>query len=102
AVAIVAIALLGAVRAPAQQVASPVIPGQKVGGSSNIKLVSHLPIRGFLQVGDIDIEQELSRPFVYISRLRLITNEAGFTVLSLKDPAKPTIVYDWRVENSAL
>ncbi len=96
------VAVLGAIPALSQQVASPVIPGQKVGGSANIRVVSHLPIRGFVQVSDVEIEQEVSRPYVYIGRMRLLTNEAGFTLVSIKDPAKPTVLYNWRIENSEL
>ena len=79
-----------------------VIPGQKVGGSPNIRVVSHLPIRGFVQVADVEIEQEPARPFVYVSRMRLLTNEAGFTLVSIKDPAKPRVLYNWQIENSEL
>jgi hypothetical protein len=88
--------------AAAPPAVAQVIPGQKVGGTPNIHVVAHVPIRGFLQVGDIDVEQEMSRPFVYISRLRLITNEAGFTIVNIKDPSKAEVLYNWRIENSEL
>jgi len=34
---------------------------EKVGGSSNVHLVAHVPLGGFGGVADADIEQELSR-----------------------------------------
>src|SRR5581483_6545043 len=58
--------------------------------------------RGFMQTVDIEIEQELSRPFVYLSRSRLLTNEAGFAVADIKDPARAKIIYTWQIENAAL
>src|SRR5437762_8189858 len=82
--------------------AQAVMPGVKVGGSPNVHVVSHVPIRGFVQVGDVEVEQELSRPYVYISRLRLLTNEAGFTVVSIKDAAKAAVIYNWQIENAEL
>ena len=78
------------------------VPGVKTGGSPNIHKVAHLPIRGFMQTVDIEIEQELSRPYVYLSRSRLLTNEAGFTVVSIKDPARASVIYTWQIENSEL
>ncbi len=74
----------------------------KVGGSPNVQVLSHVPIRGFMQVGDIELEQEISRPYAYLSRLRLLTDEAGFTVIGLKDPRDPEMLYSWRIEDAEL
>ncbi len=43
-------------------------PGDGLGpgaqGTSNIHVLSHVPLGGFLHVADVEIEQEESRPFV--------------------------------------
>src|SRR4051812_27369692 len=44
----------------------PVVPGQQ--RSTNMKLMSHVPLGAALSVADIEIEQELSRPYAYIAR----------------------------------
>ena len=41
-------------------------PGER--GSRNMKVLSHIPLGGFLHVSDIELEQELSRPYVYIDK----------------------------------
>ena len=97
------LAVLVAVQVPAHQaLAQSPLPGTKVGGTPNVKVVSHIPIRGFMQTVDIEIEQEMSRPFVYLSRSRLLTNEAGFTVVSIEDPENAEMIYSWRLENAEL
>ncbi len=97
------LAVLAAVQVPAHQaLAQSPLPGTKVGGTPNVKVVSHIPIRGFMQTVDIEIEQEMSRPFVYLSRSRLLTNEAGFTVVSIEDPENAEMIYSWRLENAEL
>ena len=56
------------------------LPGQE--GSPNVRLVSHIPLGGYLHVSDIDIEQELSRPYAYVSRG--IYEPTGFTIMAGK------------------
>jgi hypothetical protein len=79
------------------------IPGVRHGGSRNIKVMSHIPMAapGIISgsVGDIDIEQELSRPYAYVAR-RL--KPSGFDIVSLKNPEKATVMYSWRIENPDL
>ena len=75
-------------------------PGKQ--GSSNIHVVSHVPLGRLFTVGDIEMEQELSRPYVYVSRLSALPHEIGFNVISLKDPNHATVIYDWRIENREL
>jgi hypothetical protein len=45
------------------------------------------------------MEQELSRPFVYVCHRFAPT---GFWIISIKDPSKPQIIYDWKIENAEL
>ena len=66
---------------------------KKTGGSQNVRLLGHLPFDGLLSTAGVDMEQELSRPYVYVSG---ITDEPGFWVVSVADPAKPKVLYHWR------
>ncbi len=45
-------------------------PGEQ--GSTNLHVVSHVPLGGEFRVTDIEIEQELSRPFAYVSRFNAL------------------------------
>ena len=40
-------------------------PGQA--SSANVKLVAHVPVAGWISVSDVEIEQELSRPYAYVA-----------------------------------
>jgi len=83
----------------AQQYNPDPAPGEQ--GSRNIRVVSHLPLTssGPFTTSDIEVEQELSRPYVYVDRIKV---PAGFDIISIKDPAKPTVIYSWRIENPEL
>src|SRR5262245_55737891 len=73
------------------------VPGNQ--GSRNVHIVSHLPMgRGF-STSDIEVEQELARPYAYVSRM---LHPTGFDIVSLKDPAKPSVLFAWRIENGEL
>jgi hypothetical protein len=67
-------------------------------GSSNVKVMSHIPLGGPFKANSIDVEQELSRPYVYVSRRK----DAGFHAISVKDPSKARILYSWQIENQPL
>ncbi len=54
---------------------------------------------GFARTTDIEIEQELSRPYVYAS---LKWKPSGFDVISVKDPGKAQIIYRWRIEDPSI
>jgi hypothetical protein len=80
-------------------------PGEQ--GSRNIHIVGHLPLNvsGPFNTSDIELEQELSRPYVYVDH----ANEAGlnnptigFDIISIKDPSRPKVIYTWHMENEAL
>jgi hypothetical protein len=81
------------------QTFTDVIPGQKVGGSRNIKVLGHLPLDSAYKTADITIEQELSRPYVYVAH-RLIPS--GIEIISIKDPAKPVLLWTSFVKNAEL
>ena len=78
-------------------------PGDGLGpgaqGTSNIHVLSHVPLGGFLHVADVELEQEESRPFVYVSRR---FDPTGFDIISVEDPDNAEVIYRWRIENSSL
>ena len=74
-------------------------PAPGFNSSRNMKVLSHIPLAGHLEVADIDIEQELSRPYVYVP---IRVKDAGFFIISIKDPAKANVIYRWTIENPAL
>ncbi|MBI4421399.1 MAG: hypothetical protein HY560_11295 [Gemmatimonadetes bacterium] len=78
-------------------------PGQH--HSPNVRLLSHVPLAAPELVADIEIEQELSRPYAYLSRERVAPSgrrEDGFQIVSVKDPARAFLLYTWFIENAAL
>jgi hypothetical protein len=78
---------------------SPVIPGVRVGGSSNVHPIGHLQLDSAHKTADITIEQELSRPYAYIAH-RLVPS--GIEIISIKNPSKPVLLWKWFVENAEL
>src|SRR5262245_15454669 len=83
----------------AAQFPSSVIPGYKVGGSSNIHVVGHLGLDSAYKTSDITIEQELSRPYVYVGH-RLVPS--GVQIISIKDPSKPVLLWKRLVPSAEL
>src|SRR5260370_40852278 len=68
------------------------VPGGRA--SANVHVLSHIARGSGYRTGDIEIEQELSRPYAYVaSRL----DQPGFDILSLKDPAKAFGLYPRRI-----
>ena len=63
--------------------------------SSNVSLVSHLQLAS---ATSLDIEEDLSRPYVYISRGR----NGAWDVVSIADVKKPKVIYSWQIENAEL
>jgi hypothetical protein len=72
-------------------------------GSDNITVVAHLPLGPRLNVADIDVEQDLSRPYAYVGRMVYGTEgERGMDIIDLHDPAHAKVIYRWRIENQDL
>jgi hypothetical protein len=67
-------------------------PGKQ--SSPNVHVTAHIPMSG---VSDIEIEQEMSRPYAYISR-----RPAGHDIINLRDPNHASVMYSWRIENPDL
>jgi hypothetical protein len=72
-------------------------PGRQ--GSSNVRVMAHLPLGGNFSTTDIEIEQDLSRPYAYVTRRY---QHSGFDVINIKDPARAYVMYSWRMEKPEL
>ncbi|MCH7564395.1 MAG: hypothetical protein IH968_11285 [Gemmatimonadetes bacterium] len=72
-------------------------------GSDNMKVLGHVPLGHRLSVADLDMEQELSRPYVYVARMRYgPEGPRGMDIVSIEDPARPEVIYRWRIEDQDL
>ena len=72
-------------------------------GSDNIEVIGHIPLGPPLSVADMDIEQELDRPYAYVARM--VYGEAGpkgLDIVSLADPEHLEVIYRWRIEDQDL
>ena len=67
-------------------------------GSSNVTILSHIPLGGPFSGGDVEIEQELARPFAYMSRM----TDKGTDMIDLREPTRAKVIYTWRVEDAEL
>ncbi len=67
--------------------------------SDNIEVLSHIPLGGKFTVVDLEMEQELDRPYVYIART---FDQAGFDVIDIGDPENARVIYSWRIEDPEL
>jgi hypothetical protein len=72
-------------------------------GSDNISVIAHVPLGPPLSVADIDVEQELSRPFAYVSRMVYgYDGDKGLDIIDLTDERNAKVVYRWRIEDQDL
>mgnify|MGYP000739828567 CR=1 FL=1 len=72
-------------------------------GTDNITVEGHIPLGGPLSVMDMEIEQEMHRPYAYVGRGHLGDFVAkGMDIIDLSDPSSPTVIKRWRIENEAL
>ena len=91
-----AVLLLAAPAAQAQWTASKP-------GSDNMEILGHIPLGPRLSVADLDMEQELDRPYAYVARMVYgDTGPKGLDIISIADPEHPEILYEWRIENQDL
>ena len=88
-------ALLTPLNARAQNGGSAVPPR----GTEDLTVLAHVPLGGGFTATDIELEQELSRPYAYVSRA---LGEYGFDAIDLTDPGNPVVIYRWRIENPDL
>jgi len=66
--------------------------------SGNIEVVAHLPLGERYSVADIEIEQDLHRPYVYVSRMLV----HGFDIIEVDEGEGARVLYEWRIENADL
>jgi hypothetical protein len=86
--------VLAAAPAAAQSHVRP--PGEE--GTSNVKVLSHVPLGQPLSVSDIELEQDLARPFAYVGRMFV----HGFDIIDLRAPESAKVLHRWRIENAEL
>jgi len=75
----------------------PPPPGER--GSPNIHVLSHIPLGQAQSVSDIEIEQDMDRPYAYGARRN---GAIGFDVIDLSDPDHARLLHRWRIENADL
>jgi hypothetical protein len=72
-------------------------------GSDNMQVLGHLPLGARLSVADMDIEQEMDRPYAYVARMVYgFDGPRGTDIISIADPENPVLLYEWRIENQDL
>jgi hypothetical protein len=71
-------------------------PGEE--GSDNFHVLSHVPLGQPLSVSDLELEQDLDRPFAYVGRMFV----HGFDIIDLSDPSNAKVLHRWRIENAEL
>ena len=72
-------------------------------GSENITVLGHRPLGGRMTVTDMELEQELSRPYAYVGRASILEEgPKGMDIIDISDPASPRVLLRWRLENQDL
>ena len=72
-------------------------------GSDNMEVLGHLPLGPRLSVADMDVEQELHRPYAYVSRMVYgFEGPKGVDIISIENPESPELLYEWRIEDQDL
>jgi hypothetical protein len=72
-------------------------------GSDNIEVLGHQPLGPQLSVADMELEQELDRPYAYVARMQYgDVGPKGTDIVSLADPNNPEVIYRWRIEDQDL
>lgn len=72
-------------------------------GSNNLTVQGHIPLGSPLNTMDMEVEQELSRPFAYVARGTVGEGSArGTDIIDISNPANPKVLLRWRMENPDL
>ena len=68
-------------------------------GSDNLTVEGHQPLGARMSVTDLEIEQELSRPYAYVGRASILKEgPKGMDIIDFSDPANPKVLLRWRLE----
>jgi len=70
----------------------------------NLHVLAHVPVArgittGYQDILDIDVDQDLARPYVYIAHY---VDYDGFDIIDIRDPRRPRLIYQWQIENMDL
>jgi hypothetical protein len=87
--------LAGGVRAQTSPVGT-ILPTVKMGGSPNVRVLSHLPLGGFFRVADVALEQDGGRPFAYAAQS---LDRTGFTAIDVSDPEHARVLMRWSIDH---
>lgn len=72
-------------------------------GSDNITVEGHLPLGARMTVTDLELEQELERPYAYVGRASILEEgPKGMDIIDLSDPSNPELILAWRLEDQDL
>jgi hypothetical protein len=72
-------------------------------GSDNMSVEGHIPLGAPLNTMDMEVEQELSRPYAYVARGTVGSGSVrGTDIISIADPSNPKVLLRWRMENPDL
>lgn len=72
-----------------------ILPGVKMGGSANVRVLGHLPLGGLFRVTDVALEQENGRPFAYAAQS---LERTGFTAFDISDPEHARVLLRWTID----
>jgi hypothetical protein len=98
---LLAVTVISIATAPVDAQQMPWTPLQR--GSDNIEVLGHLPLGPRLSVADMDVEQEMHRPYAYVARMVYGDDgPKGTDIISIADPERPELLYRWRIENQDL
>ena len=101
-----ALALVGAALLPAGSALAQENAEKR--GSDNITVVAHLPLGEFRTISDVEVEQDLSRPYAYVGRQLASGRPAetrvarGMDVIDISHPERPKVIHRWRIEDPDL
>ena len=73
-------------------------------GSENVTVLGHVPLGGKMTVTDMELEQELHRPYAYVGRASILEEgpEGHGHHRHISNPAMPHVLLRWRLEDQDL
>lgn len=87
---LLAVALMALIAVPAT--------AQKA-GSDNMKVLGHVPLGHHSSVTDLELEQDMNRPYAYIGRASIVDGgPKGMDIIDLSNPSAPKVIYEFRLE----